>query len=177
MRKAMAEEEKRDMGEAFGASLKLRALTPEDSRTVARLEQEIFGTPWSEQTVEESIRKAASGIRKEEEGRSSAAYGAFGICLGEELCGYLFSMAVAGEGELHRIAVRKEYRRLGLAGKLMEQFLEWLSRENCDSAFLEVRAGNEAAVSLYRKAGFSEIGRRRAYYKNPTEDALILKYH
>ena len=155
----------------------VRPLTLSEAPLVAQMEQEIFGTPWSAQTVEESIGQAMSAGSESGRRTEGAAYGAFGVWLEGQLCGYLFSMAVAGEGELHRIAVLPEYRRLGLARKMMDTFLAWLSEESCETAFLEVREGNEAAVSLYKRSGFSEVGRRRAYYKNPTEDALILKYH
>lgn len=144
----------------------IRRLQPEDTEAVVLLERRIFGEPWTENMVSESICQA-------EEQTAALAHGAFGWFENGVLAGYLFSMAVAGEGELHRIAAAPEYRRHGIGKKLMEQFFSWLEEQSCTAAFLEVRAGNEAAIALYEACGFRETGKRRAYYHNPTEDARL----
>lgn len=149
----------------------IKKLTSGDASVTAAMEKKIFGTPWSETLVLDTIEKA------EGEASSKLAYGAFGAWIDGALAGYLFSMSVAGEGELHRIAVDENYRKMGIAGKLMERFFSWLQECSADTAFLEVRAGNRAAVSLYKKYGFEEEGRRKAYYHNPREDALIFRCH
>lgn len=167
----------RDEGKAVNGQdrITIRPLCPGDGSAVAALERQIFGSPWSEKTVADSIEQANRYLT-EREGTTGAAWGAFGAFEDGVLVGYFFSAAAAGEGELHRIAVAPEKRRLGLGDALMERFLDWLSENGAGTAFLEVRSGNDAAVSLYEKHGFSEIGRRRNYYKNPCEDARIFQY-
>lgn len=153
-----------------GALLQIRPLEPEDAEAVARLEREIFGTPWSERTIRTSIAQAGETALP---GSSGAAYAAFGAFLGERLAGYLFAVAAAGEGELHRIAVAFTFRRQNIGGALMKAFLLWISDHGGRGIWLEVRAGNEAAAALYKKHGFLEAGRRKRYYQNPVEDARI----
>lgn len=154
-----------------GIKLQIRPLCRENAATVAALERKIFGTPWSEKTVEESI------VRGESQERPGAFYAALGAFLKDELAGYLFAMAVAGEGELHRIGTVPAFRRKGVGDALMEAVVSWISYCGGGSIWLEVRAGNKAAVSLYKKHGFLETGRRKNYYQNPTEDACIFVYH
>lgn len=81
---------------------------------------------------------------------------------------------LAGEGEIERIAVNPAMRRRGIGRKLMEAMVTFASQEGVTDATLEVRAGNIAARKLYESFGFVEEGRRKAYYRNPTEDALIM---
>ena len=154
---------------------RIENLKEEDAALVEALEREIFGTPWSENTVLVTIQNAETSRKKQEETGEVQpfSYGAFGVREVGELLGYLFSMAVAGEGELHRIAVSPKYRRKGIADTLMNGFFSWLVSQKADAATLEVRAGNAAAVALYEKYGFKEEGRRKEYYRNPVEDALI----
>ena len=154
-----------------GRKLQIRPLCRGNAVTVAALEREIFGTPWSERTVEESI------VRGESQERAGVSHAALGAFWGGELAGYLFAMAVAGEGELHRIGTVPAFRRRGIGDALMEALLSWISHCGGGGIWLEVRAGNEAAVSLYQKHGFEEAGLRRNYYQNPTEDARIFVYH
>lgn len=156
------------------AGLEIRFLEEADVPSVVALEQESFGTPWSEETVRTAIVRAEETAGGEqEEAACKAAYGAFGAFYNEKLVGYLFAMAVAGESELHRIAAARRFRRQGIGDALMEHFLSWSLSYGEEGIWLEIRAGNEAAAALYKKHGFLESGRRRRYYRNPTEDALI----
>lgn len=166
-------------GEKAPTGGQIRRLRPEDVPAAAALEQEIFGTPWSEALILDAVEKALDSEKKQNGSGKSLplAYGAYGIFIEEELAGYLFCMAVAGEGELHRIAVRPDRRRKGAAAALMETFFQWLREVGAGAATLEVRAGNSAAAALYRRFGFREEGVRKAYYQNPTEDALIFWCH
>ena len=84
---------------------------------------------------------------------------------------------VAGEGELLRIAVDPAVRGRGLGRKLLEAVTETAGEDGIQTIFLEVRESNRAAVNLYRSAGFREIGRRRGYYHNPPEDAILMELH
>lgn len=150
-------------------TLRIRSLRREDAGAVAVLEQEIFGTPWSKEQVEASIGPGGESVGC----GSNLRHEAFGAYAGGTLCGYLLAVAMSGEGELHRIAVAPAFRRKHVGDALMEEFLCrcWDCGEG--GLWLEVRAGNRAAAALYRKHGFREAGRRKRYYQNPVEDALV----
>lgn len=92
-----------------------------------------------------------------------------------EIVGYLVAREAAGTGEILNLAVDPPYRRSGIARALLEAGLVILVRRQVEEVFLEVRVSNEAAQSLYRDAGFLPVGRRRSYYRNPVEDALVLR--
>jgi ribosomal-protein-alanine N-acetyltransferase len=94
-------------------------------------------------------------------------------------CGFLVAqIGVAQNGgpewELENIAVLPEYRRRGLARRLLSALLKQARLQGAERIFLEVRESNLAAIRLYEAAGFQQLGRRREYYLNPTEDALTL---
>lgn len=85
------------------------------------------------------------------------------------LCGY----HAVGEGDITSVAVNPEYRRRGLALRLMERFEELLP-EDTESIFLEVRESNSPALALYEKCGFSRIAVRRNFYTDPVENAVVM---
>lgn len=90
----------------------------------------------------------------------------------------LIGRAVAGEAEVLTIAVAPQARRRGLGAKLVARFLYQARLRGAEDAFLEVAAGNTAALALYRTHGFADAGLRRGYYRHPdgrAEDALILR--
>jgi ribosomal-protein-alanine acetyltransferase len=90
------------------------------------------------------------------------------------VAGFIVSRVVAGELHVNNVAVRPEFRRQGLAARLLEAVLTQGRRSGAKIAFLEVRAGNVAAQGLYRRCGFQVTGRRRRYYREPAEDALLM---
>jgi ribosomal-protein-alanine N-acetyltransferase len=73
------------------------------------------------------------------------------------------------------VAVHPDFRRRGIAEALVNRLVEELKAIDSHSLTLEVRASNVPAISLYEKLGFSEVGRRKNYYRNPREDALIMR--
>lgn len=90
------------------------------------------------------------------------------------IIGYCCLRILAGEGEVQRIAVLPEYRRLGVGRKMMEAMLN-ISREHQVTAVsLEVRESNAAARSLYEAYGFAAEAVRKNYYHEPTENAVIM---
>jgi ribosomal-protein-alanine N-acetyltransferase len=88
--------------------------------------------------------------------------------------GFIASRLIADELHVNNVAVRNEYRRLGIGSALLETVLEESRRMGAQLAFLEVRASNVPAQALYTRCGFSITGRRRNYYSGPTEDALVM---
>ena len=89
-------------------------------------------------------------------------------------CGYLHLWIVAGEGSLLSMAVIPEARRRGLGRALMGQLRHRFLHHGCAEVHLEVRESNLGAQSLYRETGFAVTGRRRGYYADNGEDALLM---
>jgi ribosomal-protein-alanine N-acetyltransferase len=86
--------------------------------------------------------------------------------------GFLIAVVVEPEAELESIAVARQRR--GTGRRLMQALVEQLEQAGVTRIFLEVRASNQAARGLYQALGFSETGRRRAYYADPVEDAVLM---
>ncbi len=127
---------------------------------VADLERLCFAVPWSEAMLEEELYNDTAS---------------FIVAEGEDgqVLGYAGLHVVLDEGCIDNVAVRPDCRRQGIADRLLDVFCRF-GQEHLAFLTLEVRPSNEAAVSLYKKNGFREAGRRRDYYENPREDALLL---
>ena len=127
---------------------------------VAELERMCFSTPWNEAMLEEELyNDTASFIVAEGEDGSVLGYAGLHVIL--------------DEGYIDNVAVRPSCRRMGLGDKLLDVFIRF-GQANLAFLTLEVRPSNTAAVALYEKNGFKEVGRRPNYYDNPKEDALLL---
>ena len=127
---------------------------------VAALARLCFTTPWTPAMLEEELyNDTASFI---------VAQRADG-----EVLGYAGLHVILDEGYIDNVAVRPEYRRQGVADRLLDVFCRF-GQARLAFLTLEVRPSNTAAVALYEKHGFREAGRRKNYYENPTEDALLL---
>lgn len=92
----------------------------------------------------------------------------------KSLVGLGCSWAILDEAHITLLAVHPDYRRAGLGLLLLTALMEVAQRRGMERATLEVRESNHAALPLYQKLGFKELGRRRRYYKDTDEDALIL---
>jgi ribosomal-protein-alanine N-acetyltransferase len=90
------------------------------------------------------------------------------------LAGYIVARIGANELHINNVAVRERYRRQGIGLNLLDRILDEGRRRGVEAAFLELRAGNTAALSLYEKCGFSLTSRRKRYYSEPPEDALVM---
>lgn len=93
---------------------------------------------------------------------------------GRRVQGFVAARLVAGELHINNVAVRPECRRSGMGRSLLETAIGEAARSGAHAAFLEVRAGNEAAQALYKRCGFRVAGRRAGYYTQPPEDALVM---
>lgn len=91
------------------------------------------------------------------------------------LLGYAVLYTVLDEGNLDNIAVAPDARRNGVADALLSALTSY-AREHLARLMLEVRASNAPALALYRKYGFAEVGRRKNYYQNPREDAILMTW-
>jgi ribosomal-protein-alanine N-acetyltransferase len=90
------------------------------------------------------------------------------------LAGYIVARMGADELHINNVAVRENYRRQGIGQTLLDRILEAGKRAGVARAFLELRAGNDAALALYEKCGFRVTARRQKYYTEPVEDALVM---
>lgn len=93
---------------------------------------------------------------------------------GQKVKGFIASRIIADELHINNVAVRRPYRRLGVAKMLLETALNEAASRRARVAFLEVRAGNVPAQLLYERCGFKVTGRRSSYYTQPLEDALVM---
>ncbi len=138
-------------------SLVVRAAVPIDIQTLVEIEAESFtDLPWPKE--------------------SFLAYDCLVAEVGGTVAGFLISREIfpseqaPPEREVLNLAVARRFRRQGIARRLLEAELE---REAI--FFLEVRESNYAAQTLYRQAGFAEISRRKGYYQNPSETAIVMR--
>jgi ribosomal-protein-alanine N-acetyltransferase len=90
--------------------------------------------------------------------------------------GFLIAHEVALEWEIENIAISAPARRRGLGTRLLGEFLNRVRAAGAAAVCLEVRESNRAARSLYEKWAFVESGRRRGYYAQPSEDAIIYRF-
>ena len=127
---------------------------------LARLEQECFSHPWSHQALEEELSNPAAVFLVAVEG--------------EGVVGYAGMHVVWGEGYIDNIAVFPHARRKGVGRKLVQALIDWMEHHEGLFLTLEVRPSNEAAVLLYHSVGFEEAGRRKGFYQDPKEDALLM---
>ena len=128
---------------------------------VAELEKACFSTAWSENSIERELHNPLSLWLVAVEG--------------DRVVGYVGSQSVMDEADMMNIAVHQDYRRLGIASKLVCELIEKLHLSQVHCLTLEVRLSNESAQAMYDKLGFVQIGRRPNYYTLPKEDALILR--
>lgn len=91
------------------------------------------------------------------------------------LCGFVIARCGVDEWEIENVVVAREEQRRGMGSALVSQLLHEARDSGITSVLLEVRPSNAAARRLYEKLGFSEVGRRPDYYREPSEDALLLK--
>ena len=128
---------------------------------IAELEKLCFSDPWSEKSIGSELNNRLSYWLVAMEG--------------DTLVGYVGSQSVLGESDMMNIAVHPEHRRKGIAEALVLALVAGLSEKGNHSLMLEVRVSNDPAIALYEKLGFVQVGRRPNYYRNPKEDALILR--
>src|SRR5215470_8354502 len=89
--------------------------------------------------------------------------------------GFVIGRQISDEGEILNLAIRHAHRREGQASALLRAILDFFRRGGVTRVFLEVRESNLPAITFYQKHGFRETGRRRGYYRNPDEDALLFE--
>lgn len=127
-----------------------------DIPAIADIERTVFSDPWGEDAIAAHLTGTHLCLLVfEQEGR---------------VCGYLLGAVIPPEGEIYRVAVVPQMRRCGAGRALCTAFLA-----RAELCYLEVRRSNASARALYESLGFSLVGERRGYYKNPTEDACLYR--
>jgi len=149
-----------DMREA--PEVQIRPMMEIDLLEVARVEQLSYAFPWSENIFRDCLR---------------VGYTCRALDLAGQVIGYGVMSVGAGEAHILNVCVRDEFRNLGFGRRLLEHLLERAAAAGVAEAFLEVRPSNLAAIRLYQRLGFEQIGIRRGYYQAPDgrEDAIVLK--
>ena len=92
-----------------------------------------------------------------------------------EVLGFLMASHISPEWELENIVVSNAFRGKGIATRLMNELIAHARHSHSSSIFLEVRESNRAARALYAKLGFCQTGRRKSYYSQPSEDAVLYR--
>jgi [ribosomal protein S18]-alanine N-acetyltransferase len=143
-------------------ALTLAPMTPEDLDEVLEIERLSFKTPWSRAAFRYEIvqNRVARCVVVRSEGR---------------LAGYLCLWEIGHEIHITNLAVHPHRRGQGLARALLQATLEDGRARGVTLAFLEVRPSNVEALGLYESLGFTVIGRRKGYYFDTGEDALVME--
>lgn len=141
--------------------IRLEQMTDAHVAQIAELEKLCFSDPWSEKSVASELNNRLS---------------LWLVALdGATVAGYIGSQSVGDEADMMNVAVHPDYRRRGIARELVMGLVAALGEKGVHSLALEVRASNAPAIALYEQLGFIQVGRRPNYYRNPKEDALILR--
>lgn len=150
--------------EAAGAlpGLAVRACRPEDVPSIRELDR-LSGLALWEATSYESLL-----------GRDESFF-AVAVDLGGGVRGFCLALRLVGEMELAKIAVDPAFQGKGVGQRLLDEALSWAAGGGCRDCYLEVRPSNRRALAFYFRNGFEEVGRRVGYYRNPEEDALIMR--
>jgi ribosomal-protein-alanine N-acetyltransferase len=139
----------------------LRDMTAADLTTVVAIEDEAYSVPWSESTFRGLLRRRDAEMVV--------------AVVGDVVIGYAAFWCVVDQGELGNVAVSSAWRGRGLGARLIDEVIRRAARRGIVEVFLEVRPTNMVARRLYERFGFTAVGRRRNYYQQPVEDALVLR--
>jgi ribosomal-protein-alanine N-acetyltransferase len=146
----------------FSGDTEIGEMRESDLGGVMEIESKSFAAPWSERLFRETLSFPPS----------------FNLVLRKRVdngvAGYANFYLIADEVQVLNIAVAPESRGRGYATQLLEHAIRVLGRRGGKVFFLEVREGNQDAIRLYRKLGFRKIGRRKKYYTETNEDALVM---
>ena len=135
-------------------------MRPEDVTEVLSIEQISFTTPWSEILFMNEIFKPGSTPKVAR--------------LYDSIVGYICVNRVLDEGHILNVTVHPDYRRQGIASLLICSMIRYLREYRCNAIYLEVRASNAAARTMYERSGFTVTGVRKNYYTSPAEDGVVM---
>ena len=133
--------------------------TQDDIKAVSEIESVSINPPWS--------YKAICDFAEYDTNRILVAK----LC--DTVVGYITYSVVLDEVQIANVATHPDFRQLGIGKKMLSFLNETSKKDNMYVITLEVRQSNTPAIKLYEKCGYQEVGRRKNYYKNPTEDAIL----
>lgn len=138
----------------------IRRMAERDLERISAIEQEVFSDPWSFNAFRTDLNNdMACPLVAEFE---------------DSIVGYTSLYIVAGEVQIGNFAVAPGYRQRGVAKKMISKIIGIAGEHECSSIFLEVRESNRPAQALYESFGFKRAGRRKNYYANPRESAVLM---
>ena len=138
----------------------LREMLVEDLDQVMKIERELFSPPWTREGFFAYLtHKDAMFLVVEEKG---------------EILAYCGLLMVLDEGDITNVAVRPDRQREGIGHFLMDSLIRLAEEQGVTTIHLEVRVGNDTAIRLYERMGFTRDGIRKQYYTDPVEDALLM---
>ncbi|MDI6600968.1 MAG: ribosomal protein S18-alanine N-acetyltransferase [Thermoanaerobacteraceae bacterium] len=142
-------------------NIRIVPMTKEHVDSVIEIEELSFSIPWAKEAfeMEVTMNKCATYIV---------------AMIDDVVTGYGGFWAILDEAHITNIAVHPDYRGIGVGNALLEGLIEAARKRGATSMTLEVRASNEIAQNLYRKYGFKAYGRRKGYYQDNGEDAIIM---
>ena len=141
--------------------IQIKQMTDAHVAQIAALEKLCFSDPWSENSVASELNNPLS---------------LWLVALdGETVAGYVGSQSVLDGADMMNIAVHPDYRRQGVARELVAELTDALAEKGVKILALEVRQSNAPAIALYEQLGFQQVGLRPNYYRNPRENALIMR--
>ena len=143
-------------------NIKIVPMNADHLESLERLERICFSRPWSRKMLAEELENQCAAFLVAEDAVTG------------DVLGYAGLLVAADEGYITNVAVRPECRRQGIAGKLLQVFLDFAQGNHLAFLTLEVRASNYDAIALYGSRGFRSVGRRKNYYEHPKEDAIIM---
>jgi [ribosomal protein S18]-alanine N-acetyltransferase len=143
------------------SEVRLREMVAEDLPAVVAIEKESYTVPWSEATFRGLLRRRDAELIVAESHGIVIAYAIF--------------WCVIDQSELGNVAVTAKWRGRGIGERLVAEVLRRAGQRGVREVYLEVRPSNEVARRLYERFGFSQVGRRRNYYQEPVEDALVMR--
>ena len=143
-------------------SIQIVPMNADHLEELEKLERICFSRPWSRKMLAEELENQCAAFLVAQDS------------ITQQVMGYAGLLVMADEGYITNVAVFPEFRRQGVAAKLIAVFENFARGNKLAFLTLEVRPSNTAAIALYKGFGFEEVGRRTNYYDLPKEDALIL---
>ena len=149
----------------------IRLMQEKDIPQIAEIEKLVFPSPWSAAALKSELEDnvMANYLVLVEPGEDPAA--------GEKVLGYGGIWKIFDEGHITNIAVHPDYQGKKLGRFLLYAMMDWCRANGLAHMTLEVRPSNQRALALYKKTGFEEVGRRKGYYEENNEDAIIMWLH
>lgn len=141
--------------------IKIRLMESRDISQIADLEKICFSDPWSEKSIASELENPLSCWLVSVDNN--------------RVLGYIGSQTVLDGADMMNVAVSPDFRNQGIGGNLIKELITLVKEKGAVCLMLEVRASNKNAIHLYERNGFIQVGRRPGYYRNPKEDALIMR--